>query len=278
MALVIGASVIGGAIYFSSENTKDQLSKICQNIPELKDKAVKLVTKVIDGYTFLIEEGYSVKILEIDADERGYPCYDEAKNRLEELILNKEVRLVKETEEWDQYCRYLRHVFVDNQNIGLELVKAGLAVAHFSSEDVKYREEITQAEKSSRESKTGCKWSPPVKEKTEFQWEKLTPELRGLKIIGSCQAGNYYGKKVIAEGKIADVYRSKTNTIFLNFEKAYPNQCFTAVIFSSDQYKFVTDLERYYSGKTARIEGEVKEYQGKPEIILKDPSQIEIGK
>ena len=73
-------------------------------------------------------------------------------------------------------------------------------------------------------------------------------------------------------------FRSKTNTIFLNFEKPYPNHCFTGVIFSSDQYRFVQSSEEYYLNKTIRIKGEIKEYQGKPEIILEDPLQIEIGK
>ncbi|PIZ88258.1 MAG: nuclease, partial [Candidatus Nealsonbacteria bacterium CG_4_10_14_0_2_um_filter_39_15] len=30
--------------------------------------------------------------------------------------------------------------------------------------------------------------------------------------------------------------------------------------------------------KTVRIMGEVKKYQGKPEIILETPNQIEVGK
>jgi len=50
------------------------------------------------------------------------------------------------------------------------------------------------------------------------------------------------------------------------------------VIFSSDQYKFVQSPEEYYLNKTVRIRGEIKEYQGKPEIILEDPAQVEMGK
>jgi len=198
------------------------------------------------------------------------------------LILNKEVKLEKGKEDLDQYCRYLRYILLDNKNISLELVKEGLAVARFSPEDIKYREEISNAEKIAKEDKIGCKWTESKavgeEDKVSFQWEKLTPEATGLKVIGACQAGNYYGKEMIIEGKITDAYRSKTNTVFFNFEKPYPNQCFTAVIFSSDQYRFVQSPENYYSNKSVRIRGEIKEYQGKPEIILKDPSQIEIGK
>jgi micrococcal nuclease len=292
LAIVVGTLIIGGAIYFSGQKEKSLIeeqkqTQSCENILELPDGILKLATKIIDGDTFLIEGGYSVRILGIDADEKGYPCYDAAKNRLEELILNQEVKLEKGTENLDQYCRYLRYIFLDDKNISLELVKEGLAIARFSPEDVKYREEITQAEKEAKENKIGCKWSASApsggtpadeNQKTEFSWEELTAEKTGLKIIGACQAGNYYGKEMIVEGKIVDTNRSKTNTVFLNFEKPYPNQCFNSVIFSSDQYRFVQNPENYYLNKTVRIRGEIKEYQGKPEIILEDPSQIEVGK
>jgi micrococcal nuclease len=291
IGIITLALIFGGAIYFSKVkinknligslvNKEEFSSKACTNLPLLEDGVKKLVTKVIDGDTFLIEGGYSVRILGIDADERGYPCYQAAKERLEELILNKEVRLEKEKEDFDQYCRYLRYVFADDKNVALELVKEGLAVARFSPEGTKYREEISLAEKEARENKIGCKWGSIVKaeEKTEFQWKNLREDKTGLKVIGACQAENYYGKEVIVEGKVADTYRSKKNNVFLNFGKPYPNQCFSVVIFSSDLYKFGDNPEKYYNQKIVRIRGKIQEYQGKPEIILKDLSQIEVGR
>jgi len=287
IGIILGALIVGGAIYFSSKRIKKSeiyksqtIVRKCENLPELEDGAIKLATKIIDGDTFLIEGGYSVRILGIDADEKGYPCYEAAKERLEELILNKEVRLEKGKEDFDQYCRYLRYVFVDDKNVSLELIREGLAVARFSPEDTKYREEISLAEKEARENKIGCKWGSvaKVERKTEIRWENLTEEKTGLKVIGACQAGNYYGKEVIVEGRVVATYRSKTNTVFLNFEKPYPDRCFSAVIFASDQYKFVQNPEKYYNQKTLRIRGRIQEYQGKPEIILKNPSQIEVGK
>lgn len=118
---------------------------------------LKTVTKVIDGDTVIVE-GESVRLLGIDADERGYPCYKEAKKRLEELILNKEVYLERNVVNKDQYGRYLRYIFLNGQNINLELVKEGLAIARFSPENVKYKEEIIAAEKDAREKGIGCKW------------------------------------------------------------------------------------------------------------------------
>jgi len=313
-AIIIGALIIGAAIYFSSGQVNNNGGEAndfledrkgeCAEIPNLPDGAEKLVTKVIDGDTFVIEGGHSVRILSIDTDERGYPCYQEAKDRLEKLILNKKVKLEKEEEEdVDQYCRYLRHIFLpassadkssssadDNgENIGLKLVEEGLAVARFYSE-TKYQEEISEVEKNARENKIGCKWLSYVKtsdnesayaeilDDNNFHWEKLTFELTGMEIVGACETKNYLGEEIIIQGKIASAYCSKTNTVFLNFGSVYPKQCFVAVIFNSYKDKFVKNPEKYYADKTVRIKGKISEYKGKPQIILKNPEQIEIGK
>ena len=114
------------------------------------------VGKVIDGDTVVIN-GESIRLLGIDADERGYECYNEAKKRLEELVLNKDVKLEKDVKDKDQYKRYLRYVLVNNTNINLQMVEEGLAIARFY-EDRKYQKEILAAEKKARENKVGCKW------------------------------------------------------------------------------------------------------------------------
>ena len=116
------------------------------------------MTKVIDGDTFLIEGGYSVRVLGIDVDEKDYPCCEEAKKGLESLVLGKEAKLELDGDNLDQYCRYLRHVFINDKNIALEMLKNGLAIARFPSKDIKYRKEIILAEKWARENKIGCKW------------------------------------------------------------------------------------------------------------------------
>ena len=299
MWVVVGVLIVGGTLYFlyskgligngwtsSLNNSHDQYDN-CNDIPELEDGAVKMVTKVIDGDTVLIEGGYSVRLLGIDADERGKSCYGTAKEWLEEMVLGEEVILELGKDDLDQWCRYLRYLFLNDVNIGLELVKEGLAVARASGEDSKYQEEIALAERSAIDNKVGCKWSGQgaigaetdlANRQGTYQWSKLTPELTGLKKIESCSAAQYYGQEVIVEGWVADGYRSKTNTVFLNFEDAYPNQCFVGVIFSSDQYRFIQSPEEYYTNQMVRIKGEVEEYNGKPEIILKEAEQIEKGK
>jgi len=158
------------------------------------------------------------------------------------------------------------------------MVEEGLAVARFYPENIKYREEVTAAEKYAMDNGIGCKWggesqkTQPIQQPIDTSWSKLAGDA-----IGACNAGNYVGQEKIVEGFIADGYKSKTNTVFLNFEKPYPSHCFTAVIFSSALINFPENPQTYYDGKAARVKGVIKEYNGKPEIILNDRSQIEAG-
>ncbi|MFH0792097.1 MAG: thermonuclease family protein [bacterium] len=134
----------------------------CQNVPDLSDNSERLVTKVIDGDTFLIEGGYSVRVLGFDADERGYPCYNVATKRMEELVLDKEVRLEKGPDDKDQWCRYLRYALIGEDNVGIVIVREGLAVSRASSEGGLYQEEFSESEKDARAENIGCKWNDLV--------------------------------------------------------------------------------------------------------------------
>ena len=117
-----------------------------------------VITKVIDGDTVIIEDGQSVRLLGIDADEKNYPCYDEAKVALENLVLSRRVTLESEREEKDKYGRLLRWIWLNDTLVNFEMVKLGLAVARFDS-DSKYQEEITDAEREAIDRHIGCKWS-----------------------------------------------------------------------------------------------------------------------
>jgi len=123
-----------------------------------KQAEIGFVSKVIDGDTVIIN-GESVRLLGIDSDERGYPCYNEAKKRLEEIVLDKEVLLEKGNEDMDKYNRRLRYIFLkgSEKSVNLKLVEEGLAIARFPQES-KYKLEIVNAEKNARNNKIGCKW------------------------------------------------------------------------------------------------------------------------
>ena len=96
------------------------------------------------------------------------------------------------------------------------------------------------------------------------------------KVVQWNEAHRYYGQTVTVEGVVVNTYNSG-KACFLNFHPDY-KKYFTAVIFRSDFSKFADNPEDFYYNKKVRVSGLIKEYQGKPEIILKDPSQIVVVK
>jgi DNA/RNA endonuclease YhcR with UshA esterase domain len=66
---------------------------------------------------------------------------------------------------------------------------------------------------------------------------------------------------------------SRSQPTFLDLGKPYPNAAFTAVIFGDDRAKFGTP-ETSLRGKRICVTGQIRDYRGKPEIILNDPSQL----
>jgi len=239
----------------------------------------KTVTKIIDGDTVIVEGGDTIRLLGMDSDEKGYPCYTPAKKRIEELLLGREVYLEKDTEDKDQYGRFLRYIFLNGSNVNLQMVAEGLAVARFPEGKGLYRDEIAQAEGYAKANRIGCKWGgatyAPAKENAPATQTAVAPALPAG-VIEACQTGDYIGQEKTVQGKVIQGTRSKTNTIFLNFGSAYPNHCFTAVIFSSDLGMFPAKPEDYYEGKTVRVTGLIKDYNGKPEIILEKKEQVGI--
>lgn len=273
--------------FFASQSTTWQFGLKSQNcdLPEMPSGESRRVIEVLDGDTFVIEGGYPVRVLGIDADERGDPCYLESKKQLEELVLNKEVVLKKGEENHDRYCRYLRWPFLSGENISLKMVEEGFATSLFFNEKKEHQEEIKRAERSARLSSTGCMWQEVKEENTfeerggDFIWNDLTPQKTGLKVFGACETRDKVGESLIIEGWVVDAYRDReTNTVFLNFKEAFPNQCFSAVIFNSELYKFVEDPHEFYLEEFVRIKGEVEKYEGRAQIVLSDPLQIEVGR
>lgn len=167
VAIIVGAFIVGIFMYLGSRDNmliaprfsshqqkaeKDNNAISCDVAPKA------MVTKVIDGDTLIVEGGWHIRLLGIDTDEKGYPCYNASLLRLEELVLGKEVFLEKEISDVDRYGRCLRTIFQQNQNINVQLVKEGLAVARFYYPDDKYKTEISLAEKEAVKNKIGCKW------------------------------------------------------------------------------------------------------------------------
>ena len=95
--------------------------------------------------------------------------------------------------------------------------------------------------------------------------------------ISPAEAAKYVGKNATVCGQVASANfsaRSRRRPTFLNLDRPYPNHIFTALIWGDDRAKFSTPPETAYSGKKICVTGMVSIYQGKPEIVVRNPSQI----
>ena len=103
-----------------------------------------LVERVIDGDTIESDIG-NIRLLGINTPERGERYSDEAKTFLESRVFNKTVSLEFGKERHDKYNRTLAYIFLDNQNIDIELVENGFANYYFPSGKDWHYPEFTKA-------------------------------------------------------------------------------------------------------------------------------------
>ncbi|MBU7047281.1 MAG: thermonuclease family protein [Theionarchaea archaeon] len=223
-------------------------------------------TKIIDGDTFRLSNGETVRLIGIDAPELYQPGGKESREYLTCLILNKGITLKKGYEDRDKYNRLLRFAYVGDTCINEEMIRQGYAEARYMSPGDPKREYYLRLEMKAESEKTGLWGYGFFQPRSNLRWGDEIP------VIMWRDADKYYNQYVIVEGTIVDTFNSG-NVCFLNFDTDYQ---FTAVIFASDFLGFPFIPEIFYLGNKVQIIGIIKEYKGSPEIIVKTPDQIRI--
>lgn len=124
-----------------------------------------LVTRIIDGDTFEIETKQKVRLIGIDTPElnttnrKAVDCFaEEAKEKLTRLILNKQVKFIKDISQTDRYGRLLRYAYVGDTFINKILIQEGFAYAATFPPDVKYKSVFLVAQQQAKENDEGL-WS-----------------------------------------------------------------------------------------------------------------------
>jgi micrococcal nuclease len=189
-------------------------------------------------------------------------------------VLGRTVRLEADATNADEYGRLLRYVYVDGTFVNGELVRMGYAETRHYPPDTLYRQELEALEKTALRNNRGL-WSFPVFQTPDTSHARTTVYTPGTQdAIPWRSADKYYGQVKTVEGVI--VASNNTGKVcFLNFDEDW-RRYFTAVIFASDFAAFPPNPEDYYLNRRVRVRGLIKKYKGKPEIILKSTSQIEI--
>lgn len=96
------------------------------------------------------------------------------------------------------------------------------------------------------------------------------------KKIPAAQSAQHVGETVSVCGYVAStryLSSSRSKPTFLNFDKPYPDQDFTVVIWPEDRQKF-GDPETKYLHKGICVTGKITLYRGSPQIVAKTADQI----
>lgn len=105
------------------------------SVQPVAEEPTYVVTHVVDGDTIDLDNGDTVRLVGIDTPERGECGFGPAQSALKRLVLDEEVTLVESDEDADKYGRLLRFVEVDGLDVGLRLIRKGLAIARYDSRD-----------------------------------------------------------------------------------------------------------------------------------------------
>jgi endonuclease YncB( thermonuclease family) len=105
----------------------------------------KIGNRIIDGDTFEYN-GEIIRLICVDAPEKGEEGYGEASDFLGSLIIGGELKLEKDVSNKDKYGRLLRYVYVGNGDeeifVNKEMVASGNAEVFRYGEDTKKCDEI----------------------------------------------------------------------------------------------------------------------------------------
>lgn len=159
------------------------------------------------------------------------------------------------------------------------ILALSITVLLFTSCGEKVSEEIkvksTKEKNTSGDTFTKQKIPTQKEDSTQTVKTEASGETEKESIVSSIKAGNFVGEEKTVRGFVADVHQTK-KVKYLNFDDKYPNNSFTGVVFARSFNKF-PDLQKY-EGENVEITGEITLYNGKPQIILNDESQIRIIK
>lgn len=98
-------------------------------------KYSKIVSRVIDGDTFVLKDSTHVRLIGIDTPEKKDPFFDSATAYVKAFVHNEKVRLEFDETKTGVFGRTLAYVYIGDICLNEELLKSGLATVT----DKKYR-------------------------------------------------------------------------------------------------------------------------------------------
>lgn len=226
-------------------------------------ETLRTVTSVINGKSFQLENGSTVRLASIQAPNvaepggrPGEPMGEVAKGVLERLILHHKIRIGsgKDSVITDRHGRLVGQVYLeDGRWVQGELLKAGMAMVYSFPDQRDYVEMMLALERDARAAGRGI-WSDPY-----------------FAIIPAEEAGKYMGRFKLVEGVVQDVASVK-GTTYLNFGADWKTD-FTVLINKESRKRFIKPLSLAEKARI-RVRGWIFSNYG-PSIEVDHPEQLE---
>jgi endonuclease YncB( thermonuclease family) len=224
------------------------------------------VVEVVDGDTVLLDDGWPVRLVGIQAPKlplgrqnfKKWPLADVSKSALEALVLDRQVTLAYGGQRVDRHGRRLAHLFLaDGIWIQGELLSRGMARVYSFPDNRAIVDEMLVAEGHARREGAGI-WGNG--------WYAIRAPEATVRDIGSFQ---------LVEGRVvgaADV----RGTVYLNFGADWRSD-FTVKVTKRARRSFdAGDFDLLaLEGRFVRVRGWLDDYNG-PMIEATHPEQIEV--
>lgn len=226
------------------------------------------VHQVIDGDTIRLTDGRIIRYLGIDTPElrekteegwayRPLPYAEEAKKLNEQLVYDKNIKIIKDKEKYDTYNRLLAYVFSDDVFVNYQIIKQGLGVIYLWYPNFKFADLLAHAQRTAIENKKGA-WA-----------EEFNP-------VNLNEIYNYKDNMISVKGRISKIDKT-ARSFHLKLENK-KSLYLTLIVYKNNISLFERNGFSMQDLKTRNIKayGILKSHNGFLYIVISHPCQIEI--
>ncbi len=177
-----------------------------------------VISRVIDGDTVTDARGLNIRLLGINAPEKNQPNFTLAKQTLENLVLNKKLKLLLDVEKFDQYGRVLGYLYDGNVFINSELLKKGVAVLETVPPNVSHSEEFISAQTQARKDCVGM-WKDLCNSSACIQISSIHSETNGklnnqyVAFKNTCNSSHNLSGYLVKDSSASNSYTFKSVNI-----------------------------------------------------------------
>ena len=211
------------------------------------------VATVFDGDTFQTTESEKVRLLGINTPEiahgkePGQPLGKKAKQRLQQLISGKTVRMQMDIDQKDKYGRSLAHIFLRNGTwINEQLLREGMAHVYTFAPNFRWSAALLRSEAEARSAKRGI-WST-----------------RAFRILEAAKVTRrHIGQFRLVQGRVKNVkkWRFQMGKIIVSI----PNSA----------RKWFADIPLPKQGEQVLVRGQIRLFNEKLFLTLHSPYDLE---